>query len=395
MKKLISLAIIVAFAVLLTLAATENTGRIAVFLPSFRIDFSINFAIVTLFITLFVVFFIVKVLRTSGQVPQKIRYYLERKRQLSALRANREMLSALVVGDSQLADKALDKALKSTESADVVSVMHALTAIQNKRYDLAAHSINKLKGTTSDLNESVQVLEAKIAIAQNNPILALELIQKLSGKAKKFAVIKQIKLHAFLGTERWEEALRLVKDSQLIDLMGSIEHLAVLKQIYLGLIDDQKSVENLNRLLTQIAKEHKSHASLINDLAAHLLMRGWVDQARKLVEGSLKSEMNEEVLLTYQKIAHLEPKVCLPFIENLIEKDSANPLLLSIAAEIYEHEQLWGKAIGSYELLYKSNPSPSLATQLAKLYEKANKPDMASQWKNKLQHQLGLSKKIA
>ncbi len=392
MKKLISLAIIVAFAVLLTLAAVENTGRIAIFLPSQRIDFSINFAIISLIVTLFLITVIFKIFKVSGQVPQKIRFYFEKRRQLNALKAHQEMFSAFVMSDSHLADKALEKMLKSGDCADVVRAMHALVAIQHKQYELAQKSLSLISKTKNDLSETLQVLEAQIAIAQSNPIQALELIQHLSSKTKKLTVIRRIKLDAFLSTERWEEALRIAKENQIIETLSETEYHTLLKKIYIGLFKEQNSVDAINRLVAQIIKEHCSAHGLVNDLALYLLATGWVDQAKKLIEANLTLALSNQVLLTYQKIAQAEPKSCLDFTENLVEKNSTNILLLHIAAEIYEQQQLWGKAIVTYEQLYKAQPSPSLAHQLTRLYENANKPEIAQQWKQKFQQQLSLSK---
>lgn len=397
MKKLISLAILVGLAVLLTLAAIENTGKVAIFLSTHRIDFSLNFGIVALVLCILTVWFLLGVIRASGEVPSRLKKYLGVRRQQALLKANTTGLMALVIGDDMLADKALRNARKTGEHNELSYLIRAMSAIQSDRLDVAEAVLAEKTTWDDQYQDALVILKAQIALKQNNYRLALEHVQSLPNKCSRYPQVQKTKLFAQLGLQQWALALAQLRHLSGSQTLSVAELNAAFDSVYTGLVTEsiQKDSESVMTLVNQASSSEKSNPFVLKHLTSALLSIDQPDQARRLLEQAMEHELNDVLLDAYAKVATVISQSCLPFVERLLTKHPDHIDLIMIAAEVCEKEQLWGKSIARFERVYQQQPSATIASKLKRLYDLANQPEKAAHWQAKLQNHLNQSRRLS
>lgn len=396
MKKLITLALLVGFAVLLTLAALENTGKVAIFLPTHRIDFSLNFGIVAVLLSVVAVWFLLGVIRASGAVPGRLKKYLGGRRQEALLKANTTGLMALIVGDDMLADKALKNARKTGEHNELSYLIRAMSAIQSDRLDIAEKVLEEKTSWEEQYQDALIILKARVALKQTNYRLALEHVQSLPNKCSRYPQVQKIKLFAQLGMRQWGLALAQLRHLSQSTALSKAELSATFDSVYKGLVEEaQGSSESVLSLVNQATSTEKLNPVVLKHLSLGLLDANQPDEARKHLELALESDMNDMLLESYAKVTAVVSTSCLPFVEKLLAKYPDHMRLVEIAAEVCEKEQLWGKAIARFEKVYLAHPSAAIARKLERLYDLANQPEKSSHWREKLQSHLDQSRQLA
>lgn len=396
MKKLITLALLVGLAVLLTLAALENTGKVAIFLPTHRIDFSLNFGIVALVVAVVAVWFLLGVIRASGAVPSRLKRYLGGKRQQALLKANTTGLMALIVGDDMLADKALKNARKTGEHNELSYLIRAMSAIQADRLDIAEQILEEKKSWEEQYQDALIILKSRVALKQTNYRLALEHVQSLPNKCARYPQVQKIKLFAQLGLKQWSLALAQLRHLNGSNSLSNAETNAAYDAVYGGLISEAAgTTESILSVVSQATASEKLNPVVLKHLSVGLLGVDHADQARKLLEAGLDVQLSDSLLDAYAKVAGVMAQSCLPYVEKLLAQNQEHIGLLAIAAEVCEKEQLWGKAIARFEKVYQSQPSAAIASKLERLYDLANQPEKSAHWRQKLQNHLDQSRQLA
>ena len=109
----------------------------------------------------------------------------------------------------------------------------------------------------------------------------------------------------------------------------------------------------------------------------------------------MNQHYNKGLLPDYHRVAVLEPRQALPNVERLLDQQPADLLLLELAADVCEREQLWGKAISRFEAVYAKQPSAHLAGKLERLYQSANQGERAKLWREKLNAHLQNDRQLA
>lgn len=395
MKKLIWLAILVALAVVLTLAANENTGKVAIFLTTHRIDFSLNFAIVALVVAVFVVWFTLGALRASSKVPAKLKRFMEDRRQKALLQANTTGLIALINGDDILADKALKNARKTGVENELSYLIRALSALQSDRFDVADDILEQGTSGEGDYQEAIAVLKGKVALSKHNYRLALTIVQDLPAKCAKYPQVLNIKLLALIGVQDWSNALTLYRQMEGMLSVSKTELNSILDNIYGGLTEKlANKSDELTILADQATNAERVNPVVLKHLSAALLNVGQAERSRKMLEAALERNLETDLLSVYEKVAGVQSQQCLPFVEQLLAKHPQHIALLEIAAGVCEREQLWGKAISRFESVYQRKASAPVAGKLERLYELANQPEKAAFWHKKLQEHLGITRQL-
>ncbi|NJM33143.1 MAG: hypothetical protein HC848_10260 [Limnobacter sp.] len=393
MKKLTVFIFILVAAVAVTLLGQENTGKVVLFLPSYRIDFSLNFVLIVLSLLVVLVWFGTGVLKASLQAPEKIRAYFAERRQKALREANTHALMALITGDEVSAEKALNAARKTDLSDDLSLYIRVLSALQANRLDIADNLLNQHKHDAKSTRPALGVLRARLALAKANHSQAYQVVELLPASCKAYPQVQRVRLMALAGLLRWQEALTHYRKSRQTVALSETERSAFLSVIYEGLVlNAQCKPTAIEDLLSQSTPDELQVPGVIRAIGEGLLCAGMPNAACTLLQTALQKDLLEELLPLYQKVASLCSRQSLPFVELAVRKHPDQLKLLEIAGEVLEREQLWGKAIARFETLYQKAPSAHVAGKLERLYQTASQPDKARQWREKLKTHLGLNK---
>lgn len=395
MKHLISLSVVVVLAVILTLVAKFNPGKVAIFLSEYRIDFSLNFAIVLFFVAFASTWIVFGAFRASGKMPARVRGFFSGRKQKILMEANTKGIIALITGDEALAEKSLRNAQKTGIESDLSYLIRALSALQADRFDVADELLAQNPAGRSDHADVIQLLKAKVALSKTNFELALELVNSLPPNYARFPESKRIRILALVGLSRWSEALAQYRQSDGARVLEPAAQEEALGKIYSGLCAESAGKPDRVKVLAKEARHDElSQVSVLEPLTKALMQEGMVAIARKTLENALAREMRLEVLPLYQMVASVESREALPFVEKLVADNPGEVRLIELAADVCEREQLWGKAISGFERVYQKQASAHVAGRLERLYELANQPEKSRLWHEKLKVHLVQSSQV-
>lgn len=396
MRQLISLSLVVAAAVLVTVLAKFNAGKVAIFINTTRIDFSLNLAIV-LFVLIFVgLWLVVGAFRASSRMPGRVRGFFTSRKQKGLNRANTDAVIALITGDERLAERALSAAQKTGLEGDLSYLIRALSAVQADRFDVAERMLEQDKAEGGDHSQAIQLLKAQVALAKGNFTGALELLELMNPGLLKSPQAAKVKLKSLIGLSRWTEALSFYRQTELDRHVIPVEREQLLGEIYQGLSQQHAGQLDPLKALAKDAKPNELTCfEVLEPLCNALLQVNQLGLARKLLENSLNKHLRSDVLALYQKVALSEPREALVFVEKLVADHPGDVNLVELAANVCESEQLWGKAISRFEWVYQQQATAHVAGRLARLYDLANQPEKSRAWQDKVKLHLGLDSQVA
>ena len=396
MKQLLGLLLVVVVAVAVTLMAQGNASKVLIFFGQYRIDMSLNFAVVAILLLFLVLYVMMRAWRASSQLPGKLKEYWMNRKQNALLQANTQGLIALITGDEQGAQKALNQASKTGIETDLSYLIRAMSAIQADRYDVAEEILNQEKAKVGEHSHALVVLRGKVALSKQDFSGALSMLEAMDPLAAKLPQVQRLRMLALMGLARWQDALVQYRACVAVSALTNGEKNEALMRIYAGLGESAgQDASKMKEVLSSAKPAELENVGVLRTLATGLQRSGLVTAARTLLEMALNQNYNKDLLPIYHQVAVLEPREALPNVERLLAQQPADLRLLELAADVCEREQLWGKAISRFEAVYAKQPSAHVAGKLERLYEAANQSERAKTWREKLNNHLQNDRQLA
>ena len=396
MKQLLGLLLVVVVAVAVTLMAQGNASKVLIFFGQYRIDMSLNFAVAAILLLFLVLYVMMRAWRASSQLPGKFKEYWMNRKQNALLQANTQGLIALITGDEQGAQKALNQASKTGIETDLSYLIRAMSAIQADRYDVAEEILNQEKAKVGEHSHALVVLRGKVALSKQDFSGALSILEAMDPLAAKLPQVQRLRMLALMGLARWQDALVQYRACIAVSALTNGEKNEALMRIYAGLGESAgQDASKMKEVLSSAKPAELENVGVLRTLATGLQRSGLVTSARTLLEMALNQNYNKDLLPIYHQVAVLEPREALPNVERLLAHQPADLRLLELAADVCEREQLWGKAISRFEAVYAKQPSAHVAGKLERLYEAANQGERAKTWREKLNNHLQNDRQLA
>ena len=396
MKQLLGLLLVVVVAVAVTLMAQGNASKVLIFFGQYRVDMSLNFAVVAILLLFLVLYVMMRAWRASSQLPGKLNEYWMNRKQNALLQANTQGLIALITGDEQGAQKALNQASKTGIETDLSYLIRAMSAIQADRYDVAEEILNQEKAKVGEHSHALVVLRGKVALSKQDFSGALSMLEAMDPLAAKLPQVQRLRMLALMGLARWQDALVQYRACVAVSALTNGEKNEALMRIYAGLGESAgQDASKMKEVLSSAKPAELENVGVLRTLATGLQRSGLVTAARTLLEMALNQNYNKDLLPIYHQVAVLEPREALPNVERLLAQQPADLRLLELAADVCEREQLWGKAISRFEAVYAKQPSAHVAGKLERLYEAANQGERAKTWREKLNNHLQNDRQLA
>ena len=396
MKQLLSFLLVVVVAVAITLMAQGNASKVLIFFGQYRIDMSLNFAVIAILLLFLVLYVTMRAWRASSQLPGKFKEYWMNRKQNALLKANTQGLIALITGDEQGANKALNQACKTGIETDLSYLIRAMSAIQADRYDVAEEILNQEKAEVGEHSHALVVLRGKVALSKQDFSGALSMLEAMDPVAAKLPQLQRLRMLALMGLCRWQDALVQYRACVAVSALTNSEKNEALLRIYAGLGENAgQDAAKMQEVLSNAKPVELENMGVLRVLATGLLRSGLVTAARTLLETALHQNYNRDLLPIYHQVAVLEPREALPKVELLLTQQPCDLRLLELAADVCEREQLWGKAISRFEAVYAKQPSAHVAGKLERLYESANQGERSKVWREKLNNHLQNDRQLA
>lgn len=303
---------------------------------------------------------------------------------------------ALITGDEQGANKALNQACKTGIETDLSYLIRAMSAIQADRYDVAEEILNQEKAEVGEHSHALVVLRGKVALSKQDFSGALSMLEAMDPVAAKLPQLQRLRMLALMGLCRWQDALVQYRACVAVSALTNSEKNEALLRIYAGLGENVgQDAAKMQEVLSNAKPVELENMGVLRVLATGLLRSGLVTAARTLLETALHQNYNRDLLPIYHQVAVLEPREALPKVELLLTQQPSDLRLLELAADVCEREQLWGKAISRFEAVYAKQPSAHVAGKLERLYESANQGERSKVWREKLNNHLQNDRQLA
>ncbi|HEX4917555.1 MAG TPA: heme biosynthesis HemY N-terminal domain-containing protein [Limnobacter sp.] len=396
MRQLIGLLLIIVVAVGVTLLAQSNDAKVLVFAGQYRLDMSLNFVIIALLVSFFLLYLALRALRASSQLPARLKAYWQNRKQEALLKANTSGLIAFITGDEAGSKKALKAAVGTGVETDLSYLIRAMSAIQADRLDEAEEILGNHKAGNGEHAHARVVLHARVALAKQQYAGVLSMVESMDPMLARLPQVFRLRLMALVGLSRWKEALEQYRVCIQMPVLGQAEQAECLQKIYQGLCDVAGgNPQDMEQVLSNAKPIELESPAVLRSLATGLLRCGLVGAARTMLQTSLAQDYNADLLPVFHEAAVQQSRDALPFVEDLLAKRPNDIRLIELAADVCEREQLWGKAISRFELVYAKLPSAHIAGRLERLYEAVNQGERARQWREKMNAHLQKTRQLA
>jgi HemY protein len=387
MRVFLWLLTLFASAIGLAVLARFNPGNVVFFYPPYRVDLSLNFFIALLTLFIVVLFAIILTARATLNMPGRVSQYRAARQQRESSRALYEALKAFIEGRFGHAEKSANRAALLPENAGLAALIGARAAHrlqQPARRDawlLQAQEDHQLR--TARLMTSIELL----AEDNKDSEAALQALSELNAGGIRHIHALRLALRVNQNARNWQEVLRLVR---LLDKRKAL-HPALSRRLrdlsFETLLPAAgHDVESLKSLWASVPAEDRTSPAVAVSAANAFMGLGLQQDAAAILEKALLVQWDARLLRAYRLCAAPESSATLlaqiEHGENWLRERPNDAELSLVLGTLCLKQKLWGKA-QRYLKQSLSDASERSTLQeahlrLAQCHEELNEPEEAA-----------------
>lgn len=348
MRIFIRILILFALAVGIAIGAKFNAGNVVLFYPPVRIDVSLNFFLAVLALLFFVLYFVVRTILMTSEMPSRVAEYRQSKRERDSNRALREALKALFEGRFGHAEKSAVKAIDLDENKGLAALIGARAAHHMSQFERRNLWLNRIEDDSA-MKTARLVTMTELYVDEHQAEQALDAVKELNARGKRHIQVLRWALKANQQAKNWDEVLKLVRTLEknhaihpaLAGRLREMSFDALLK------VDTHDS-DTLRRVWSEVPVNERKNRYIALSAAAAFTHCQLLDEARHIVERSLKEEWDNRLLRVYRDAAGAEGSAALrgqiERCEEWLQEYPKNAELALTLGVLCFHQKLWGKA---------------------------------------------------
>lgn len=348
MRLFIRILILFALAAGIAIGAKFNAGNVVLFYPPMRIDVSLNFFLALLAALFFVLYFVVRTILITSEMPSRVAEYRQGKRERDSNRALREALKALFEGRFGHAEKSAAKAIDLDENKGLAALIGARAAHHMSQFDRRNVWLGRIEDDNA-MKTARLVTMTELFVDEHQAEQALDAVKELNARGKRHIQVLRWALKANQQAKNWSEVLKLVRTLEknhaihpaLAGRLREMSFDALLKV-------DADDSDTLRRVWSEVPVNERKNRYIALSAAAAFTHWGLLDEARHIVERSLKEEWDNRLLRVYRDAAGVEGSAALraqiEHCEAWLEEYPRNAELALTLGVLCFHQKLWGKA---------------------------------------------------
>ena len=232
MRLLFAFLLLAALAVLVALLLKLNTGYALFVAPPYRVEISLNAFIVLVVVGFIVLHLPFRLASRIARLPAEVRDTRRRRNVERARNKQDASLVALLEGRYGKARQYAEEALAVPQSTGLPALLGARAAVDMREFAQAEALLARPDASVSSLTVPRLMLEADMALAQDQPGVALEKLAQLKREAGLHTAALRLEVRALTAARRYAEVppivdqlvKRKVYDAEQGDLLRATAH---------------------------------------------------------------------------------------------------------------------------------------------------------------------------
>lgn len=372
MKLVLWVLTLFAAAAAVVIAAQYDHGSVLFVVPPYKIELTINIFIIVLIAAFFVFYLLLRLLVNLFGLHHK--------------RINESTLTATKAFFEERFDKA-EKAAASVVKSDSPSTINAINAViaarsahKQANYSQRDHYLAISEQKAPEEKELRLVTQAELLLEEERYEEALKALQTLysEGGLQSTSVL-QLELKAQQLAQNWDAVLEL---ASILEKRHSVNRATIEQIKHHAHIENIKKngahLEALNKYWNSLSPAEKLDSRLAATAARAYMALGEVSIAQKIIEQSIDSKFDSELISLYAKCLDGSVSWQIQRAEGWLRRHPNNAELLLTLGKLCTYCELWGKAQNYLEASLSIEPSRAAHLALAQLFEKLEKHDEAA-----------------
>ncbi|WP_092402478.1 MULTISPECIES: heme biosynthesis HemY N-terminal domain-containing protein [Candidatus Ichthyocystis] len=344
-EKLLRVLILFIALVLVVVIAFHSHGSSVLFtVPPYRVEVSFSFFLVSSIFLFFLGYFLIRSIDFLFRIPERLLKLRKKKKHESALRVFSEGFVYFLEGRYARAASAAEQSFESNLLPIVSGLIaaqayHALGKVYER--DTWLERVKSLHGG----DRAQRLTAAELYLNDNNPARALELLSPYDRESapRHLAVIRLL-FRAHLSLGNWSDAMRYFRVLEKRQHIHPASFFSLKKSLYLGLISNVKSVDDLKNFFSCLSSEdQKEHVCHVIE---RLLVLSQRTLACRYIEDYNKKYWSSELALLYSDcVVDSSVNHQIECAESWLCSHPKDVLLLVTLGRLCQKRSLWGKAM--------------------------------------------------
>lgn len=379
MRLLFAFLLLAALAVLAALVFRLNAGYALFVAPPYRVEVSLNAFIVFAIVAFVVVHLVLRLAARIARMPGEVRQARVRRNAERARGKQDAALVALLEGRYGKARQYADEALAIPQSTGLPALLGARAAIDMREFDAAGTLLARPDAGVASLAVPRLMLEADMALAQDQPGAALDKLAALKREAGLHTAALRLEVRALTAARRFAEippivdqlVKRNVYDASQGDLLRASAHAEALT----GLRHDSGG---LRGYWNKLSETDRTNPKVARAGATSFLALGGDREAAAIVERCLERAWDAELAILYARCRAADPTKQLETAERWLAAHDRDAVLLRALGMLCERERLWGKAQTYFEASLALDDNWRTRVALGELHARLGRADLAN-----------------
>ena len=358
------------------LLARYNEGYVLLITSLYRIELSLNLAIILVLAAIIVGYLVVRTIALTLSMPRRVREFQRRRREKKQRNLFADALRNYFEGRFGKAERAASSVLSMNSSAGLAALVGAWSAHGRRDYALRDEYLAKVAEDSPEDSVARLMAQAEMFLDERRYLDALNALHQLP---EKHTEALKLELRARELAHDWEAVLKLLPQLEKRKVFDRALLQQIRRHAYVENIRDKAiDIETLRAYWSRLSSEYKCDARIAATAAQCFLSLGSCADAHKVVEVALASEWDSDLVIYYSECLGSSVKKQLEQAEKWLREHPQDPVLLLVLGRLCAHQELWGKAQSYLEASLSVESTHSTHLELARLFERTGRHELAS-----------------
>lgn len=372
MKRFILYFLILFLSIWIGLKMHASPGYVLITYQDWAVETSVWVAVFAIIISVLVFYKTTRLLAFIGNLPSRIREWFKRRRTQHAQKLTTQGLRFLAEGNWQAAEKTLLKSASEAESP-LINYLAAANAAQGRK-DVQKRDeyLQRALMSTDDAHVAVGLTQAELQLDTHELVQARNTLEHLNRIVPRHPQVLKLLQKVYVELGDWSEVQSLMPELRRKDILTKEEMLALEKQLYLALLNQQlpnATVDQLPKIWRDVPRHLHEDPDLLVKYTDALLSFQEIAEAEKLLMKALNHHWDRKLLRQYAKVPSLNPSKQLSHAESWLKSYIGDAGLYVCLGKVCIRNRLWGKAQAYLVKARELEPSPGILHDLGQVYE--------------------------
>jgi HemY protein len=337
--------LVATLAVLAALLFKLNAGYALFVAPPYRVEVSLNAFIVLVVAAFVVVHLLLRLAARIARMPAEVRAARQRRNVERSRGKQDASVVALLEGRYGKARQYAEEALAIPQSTGLPALVGARAAVDMREFGAAESLLSRPDASVSSLTVPRLMLEADMALAQDQPGVALDKLAELKREAGLHTAALRLEVRALTAARRFTEippivdqlVKRKVYDADQGDLLRASAHAEALTAF-------RNDATGLRAYWNKLSDTDRTNPKVARAGATAFLSLGGDREAAEIIARCLERNWDADLSVLYAQCRTGDATRQLESAERWLPSHPQDATLLYALGMLCQRESLWGKA---------------------------------------------------